>query len=386
MRASSPDRAPAALRILGRTGWLVFLGWWALLALLFAWQMHVYTGFGEVLLSRPELLLAGAIESGLWALVAIAAFWLADRYPLEGRRARVLAGAFLTVGLALVVGRTALQMVLSSVLLPQLGVEFSLLWLFADLPMKLLLYLLMLGVGYTLAYFHRARRRQLRLAQLEAHLAATELEVLTARLRPEFLFATLRMIAGLVHQDRLAAERVVARLADLLRTMLQNRDRRELSLHEELQTLRLYLEIERLRLDGKLQVEWEIGADVRNAAVPYMLLQSLVEGQLHTASAGADAAVRLRVTARRDAGTLRIEARRSAPDPATAAMDRAAELGGSTRIRLPLARFYGEAVRIEEIGSAGELGVRVELPYRDAPDDELLEPGGHAAAPVQVPA
>ena len=99
------------------------------------------------------------------------------------------------------------------------------------------------------------------------------------QLNPHFLFNTLHSISELVHEDAEAADRMIARLSDLLRRSLDTNEQ-EVPLREELEFLGLYLEIERARFDERLTVSYAIPADLESAFVPNMILQPLVENAI----------------------------------------------------------------------------------------------------------
>jgi two-component sensor histidine kinase len=121
----------------------------------------------------------------------------------------------------------------------------------------------------------RLRAHEQRSAALEARLAA-----LTAQLQPHFLFNSLNTIASLVHVDPDKAELTIERLADLLRYALTSSDRRLVTLGEELDVVRDYLELQRLRFGERLRFRIEVDAELRSERVPPMSIQPLVENAI----------------------------------------------------------------------------------------------------------
>ncbi len=116
----------------------------------------------------------------------------------------------------------------------------------------------------------RDRAREERMAALESRL-----RVLQAQTQPHFLFNSLNVCAGLVHQDAERAERTLDRLSGFLRYSLESTERRLVPLAEELEAVRDYLEVQRQRFGDRLA--YEVTTDAPNHRVPPMLLQPLVE-------------------------------------------------------------------------------------------------------------
>src|SRR5207253_9892207 len=114
-------------------------------------------------------------------------------------------------------------------------------------------------------------------AQLQTQLAEARLSALNAQLNPHFLFNTLNAVSSLVERDPRGVRRMIARLSELLRYTLEGGTEHEVVLSQEIAFLERYLEIMQIRFEGKLEVEIQIGDDARDALVPSLILQPLVE-------------------------------------------------------------------------------------------------------------
>ena len=125
------------------------------------------------------------------------------------------------------------------------------------------------------------RDRELRGAQLTAELSRAQLQALKMQLKPHFLFNTLNSISALMYTDVDAADTMLARLSDFLRLTLDRELDQEVTLHEELEFIRRYLEIEKVRFEDRLTVNVDVAADVEDARVPTLALQPLVENAIH---------------------------------------------------------------------------------------------------------
>ena len=126
----------------------------------------------------------------------------------------------------------------------------------------------------------------------EAQLASLE-----ARVQPHFLFNALNSIASMIPENAEGAERMVERVSALLRSSLQTGGPATVPLEEELQLVRAYLEIERVRFRDRLRYELRIGPDAGRVPVPRLSVQTLVEN-----------AVKYAVAPRRDGSTVVISA------------------------------------------------------------------------------
>ena len=129
------------------------------------------------------------------------------------------------------------------------------------------------------------------------------------QLHPHFLFNALHTISELIHRDPHAADRMVARLGDLLRLALEREAAQEVPLRQELEFLQKYLEIERTRFHDRLTVEVNVEPQVLDARVPSMILQPLVENAIKHGVTPRPEAGRVEVSAERDGRVLRIAVR-----------------------------------------------------------------------------
>lgn len=140
-----------------------------------------------------------------------------------------------------------------------------------------LMYWGIIGVYSALLYYRDLRERELLAEKLRRGLTDARLRVLQQQLQPHFLFNTLNAVSGLaVDGDTRGTIRTLALLGDLLRATLQ-RNEQVVTIAEELELLDIYLAIQRVRLEERLQVQSRIDPAVMDAEVPTFLLQPLVE-------------------------------------------------------------------------------------------------------------
>jgi two-component system, LytTR family, sensor kinase len=135
-----------------------------------------------------------------------------------------------------------------------------------------------------LAHVRRGREQQAALAalnvqrlELESSLQEAQLHALRMKLNPHFLFNALQTISALIRTDPSAAEAIMSKLGDLLRTVLRLDLAHQIRMEEELELTRAYLEIEQARFQDRLSVSISMEEAAREALVPTLLLQPLVE-------------------------------------------------------------------------------------------------------------
>lgn len=139
---------------------------------------------------------------------------------------------------------------------------------------KLILFFgLWLGLIFGFDAFAQAQEQRQRLLALQKSLAEAQLAQLKAQLRPHFFFNALNTISALMQVDVPRADRLLSRLADLLRATLQWSDKEITSLRDEIRMLELYAQIMQERFADRVTLAWNIDSAVLGAAVPALLLQ-----------------------------------------------------------------------------------------------------------------
>ncbi|HEY1404533.1 MAG TPA: histidine kinase [Pyrinomonadaceae bacterium] len=260
--------------------------------------------------------------------------------------------------------------------------------LFANLPMTVSIYWLILIAINALDYYRSFSVAEVKASELRAQLAQAQLHALKMQLHPHFLFNTLNSISALLHRDAEAADQMVARLGDFLRLTLENSGDQEVTLEQEMAFLRCYLEIETVRHD-RLSVETDIEPPTLAALVPNLILQPLVENAIRHGISRQSAPGRLAIRAARSSnGRLRLQVEDNGPGlslvseadaPAPDDLLTRTLTGGvglaNTRARLE--HLYGADGRLTlERATPRGMIVTLEIPFQveDAPAD-LAEEG-----------
>ena len=222
---------------------------------------------------------------------------------------------------------------------------------FMEFPLQLLWY--MVAISLTMLY-----DRQTRATQLEKSLAQAQLQNLRLQMQPHFLFNTLNTISAVMYEDVRVADKMIARLSDLLRMSLESGGAQEVTLEREIEFLRLYVETMKARFEEKLNVAIDTEEGTSGALVPPLLLQPLVENSIRHGGP----TVNVHVSARRENGTLLLEVRDQGPG-----IQGNRKGVGLTNTAERLERLYGGSDRLELHNDHG-LVVTVKVPFHVDPD------------------
>lgn len=260
--------------------------------------------------------------------------------------------------------------VLSIVLLTAVGylpADTVMSWFLASMRTSLII-TVTFGVGVTLYETMRSRLERTTLAlakkerdEAEARRIATEAQLasLESRVQPHFLFNTLNSIAALIPQDPAGAERMTGQLASLLRSSLDAADSPLVPLHQELRSVRDYLEIERVRFGDRLRFRITMPDGIERVTVPRFALQTLVENS-----------VKFAVSPRREGGLVDVAAERSALEVRLSVTDdgpgfdpaAAPAHHGLALLRERLALSFGARASLQVSSRPGETCVTVTVP------------------------
>jgi two-component sensor histidine kinase len=228
-------------------------------------------------------------------------------------------------------------------------------------------YAALLGLVHAVHFYHRSREREGRAAVLEAQLTKARLSTLQAQLHPHFLFNALNAISTLLRRDTRAAQDALASFSELLRLALSHSTQPEVSLREDVEFLRRYVEIQQTRLGERLQFEEVIAQDALDNLVPALLLQPLVENAIrHGIEPSPDPGV-VRVIVQPEGERLVVTVEDNGAGLSTNGTERAGIGIGLQNLRSRLETLYGDRQRVE-VGTrtGGGVSVRVEIPLRQA--------------------
>ncbi|MDG2502654.1 MAG: histidine kinase [Porticoccaceae bacterium] len=152
------------------------------------------------------------------------------------------------------------------------------------------------------------KEEQLKRSKAETVAHEAQLKMLRYQLNPHFLFNTLNAISALVQtKDTVRANSMIVQLSDFLRYSLANDPIQTVSLHEELNALKLYLNIEQTRFGSRLELEFNVTEAAEAVEIPSLILQPLAENAIKYGVAPMEQGGKITVLARLDAGFLELE-------------------------------------------------------------------------------
>ena len=312
------------------------------------------------------------------AVLSPAILWLGDRFPISRRNWSRGGLLHLLFAILFSIGQLACE----AVVLPWMGVLPAVMkgfWttfaylLSPGFHSNILMYFTILGIQYGWGYYRKyhegtqqAQRLQVHAAELKTQLAHAQLSALKTQLQPHFLFNTLNAIMVLVRQQKSPqAEEMLSRLSDLLRCVLEDVDAQEVTLRRELEYLQLYLSIEEVRFQDRLQVGISADPAILDAAVPHMGLQPIVENAIRHGLGSSSSVGKIQIRAAFTNDMLVIEVKDDGPGLPPPGSPPGRGIGlANTRARLH--QLYGDAARLSvENGESGGVVATMVLPYRE---------------------
>jgi len=190
--------------------------------------------------------------------------------------------------------------------------------------------------------------------------AQGRLMALTARIRPHFLFNSLNAILGVIRTDPKRAELAIEEMCDLFRALMA--DNRELvPLSDEVALCRQYLDLERLRLGERLQVTWDINGCPKNAFVPPLMLQPLLENAVYYGVEPSSQPAEVVISARCRGDEIRIEITNPAHETTERSTGNHMALDN---IRERLMLFFDLEAKFETKVVEGIFHAYIRIPYR----------------------
>jgi signal transduction histidine kinase len=346
-----------------RFRWPVFIPFWTAIALSFAINSH----FAQKIPWRESIL--GSL--GDWysrALLALPILWLARRFQFHQSN-------WLTTGLLHLFASIffagfwiVLRAAIAQIEFHIYGYAPNFSGVFVDLftrsfHLNLWIYWVILAVSHAVEYYRKLSEHDLKTAELERSLTQAKLTALQSQLNPHFLFNTLHTISALMHIDVEKADRMVAKLSDLLRYALDNTDEHVIPLRDEIAFLKRYLEIEQTRFGDRLTVTMDIPEDTLNAEVPNLILQPIVENAIRHGIEPHAKPGKIHLSARRENGELILQVR----DNGAGLRPNNTRQGiGTSNTRQRLQQLYAESQTFAlENAPEGGLVATIKLPLRN---------------------
>jgi hypothetical protein len=227
---------------------------------------------------------------------------------------------------------------------------------------QLLAYFAGLAVLLGLLTFRRLREVTLRAERAEREYVTARLQALRGQLNPHFLFNTLHSVCGLIDERPGTARTMLVRLSDLLRSSFRDEGQEQVPLAEELDTVRTYLEIQKLRFSDRLAFTIDVAAGLESVAVPRFVLQPLAENAIMHGIADERDRVDIRISARQSGGAVELSVVNSSSLPARQVRELGVGLGNTAE---RLRALYSERATLHfQPDGANGFAVSVRLPIQ----------------------
>jgi two-component system, LytTR family, sensor kinase len=237
---------------------------------------------------------------------------------------------------------------------------------YGGLLASFILYTTILLVSYVLDSRQRLARQQTETARLNEQLMKAQLNALRRQIEPHFLFNTLNSIAGLVREKRNdAAVTMIVQLSDFMRRVLEDSNRQQVPLEEELEFTRKYLDIQKVRFVERLQCTMNVPSELLPAQVPMLILQPIVENAIKHGIAKRAQGGAVRILASRSNGMLTLSVYNDGPSLSPSSETVPSGIGISN-MRTRLQSLYGTNFKLDmqNQGPAG-VEVSVSVPFKE---------------------
>ena len=230
---------------------------------------------------------------------------------------------------------------------------------------------------FAINYFLQLEEQNDRVIRLEAQAASAQLAMLRYQLNPHFLFNTLNSISTLVLLKQAEpANAMLSRLSAFLRYTLANEPTAQVTLAQEIETLKLYLDIEKMRFEERLRPHFAIDPAVSRARLPSLLLQPLIENAIKYAVTPQEEGADITISAQLAGQNVRITVSDTGAglsadptDPTTGVATESTGVG-LANIRDRLAQAFGDQQRFDvHMGGEGGFTVVIEFPFQ--PDGQM---------------
>jgi len=355
--------------------WPLIAVGWSLFAIFFASESIVARAYAGRPLQVSQTITIWFICASIWFAATPVMLHLAQRFPIDRRSGLRNSLIHLLFSCGFAFALLAIYVLITSwigfqpsgsSLATKLRNQYV-----ATFHSEVITYWVVIGLSHAVNYYRKYREREIRASQLEAQLARAQLDALRMQLQPHFLFNTLNTISVLMKEDVQLADQLLLRLSDLLRLSLKSTDNHEVTLREELEFLRNYLEIEQTRFQDRLTVLYDIDEQAVEAQVPNLILQPLVENAIRHAVAPKPGKSTVEIRALRSNGRIKLEVVDDGPGMSAATNKNGIGLS-NTRARLE--KLYGPSHTFQlSAGNEEGLQVTVTLPFHTAAGPEKLD-------------
>jgi len=341
--------------------WLIGFLFWTLIGLSFAFQFHLSSAKAGLEVTWRQAINYALGDWYVFALLSVPVIQLTKRFHFEAASRIPSLGAHLLGSVLFSLGYMVIRAWVGTWQSAAAFTEAFQPLLVKTWHFNFLIYWVIVAVTCAFNYYNKYREREVRAIELEKRLVQAKLQALQMQLNPHFLFNSLHSISALMHQDVEAADRMISRLSELLRAALDNKENQEVALRNELDFLRRYLDIEKIRFGSRLTIDIQAPAETLAARVPNLILQPLVENAIRHGVEPHARPGRIQLRAQRQGDGLTIEVHDNGSGVTSEAL---VDGVGLSNTRARLRTLYGDAHVFEfQHPAEGGFLVRMTIPY-----------------------
>ncbi|MEA1886453.1 MAG: histidine kinase [Bacteroidota bacterium] len=281
--------------------------------LLVYWLIWLIIGLGQSLLISlsSDISINASFSDGFFSALIFAVIALAFWFPVKQFNARrsgllmAIVNHLLMAAIALVIWIFLTKFLVISILEDYSAYQSF--WrnsIYYRLGAGAFIYAVIILTYYLTISIDNITKKNMREAHLENMLKETELMMLRSQINPHFLFNSLNSISSLTISDTERAREMVIKLSDFMRYALSRKEDRTVSLATELENLRLYLDIEKIRFGERLVLEEKVQKECLTVNIPNMILQPLYENAIKHGVYESSDAVNIKLNAKRINGAI----------------------------------------------------------------------------------
>jgi two-component system, LytTR family, sensor kinase len=323
----------------------------------------VYRALDRVVWNEPAEWGRRTLEQGtgyyLAMLLLPVLFRFVRRWPFRLTLART--GAYALGAVVYSVIHTSLMWETRSILSPLVGLGH---YNYGAMPLRYLMEFPSQLIAYSMwIAAYSIYHNWLRTKDLETQLVSARLENLSRQLQPHFLFNALNAVSATMYEDLGRAERMLERICDFLRSALRLPESPMVPVETELALARQYLEVMKARLEDRLTFDIACDEQAREARVPALLLQPLIENAVQYGQDPASGQLDIAIRVQRDSGLVNISIRDHGRGALINGNGASAKGHGLSNARTRLATVYGNRAELTlSTHPEGGAIVRVQLP------------------------
>lgn len=243
------------------------------------------------------------------------------------------------------------------------------------IDMRLMLYVGILLAVYSLDFYRKNQKIQLKEPQLKAELNRARFHAILNQIQPDFLLNSIESIKKSLNESQEEAEEILTEFSDLLRIMLANIEREEVTIREDLESYFLYTELLQKRLGQRIQIESNIDDECYDDLIPpFLVVIPVLEEVVCTLEKGRGRMDRISYNAHHVNGRINLEAVIEGKNILSDELSHILKKIGIIEVIERLEERFEENIQLITKGQRHRIRMSIALPYRKAPADYEMVP------------